>query len=52
MELDSHVEKTIFEILDNGTTDFKTVYEGFNSIDEELIKESILAMIAAGKAKL
>ena len=52
MELDSHVEKTIFEILDKGTTDFKTGYEGLNSMDEELIKESILAMIPAGKAKL
>ena len=52
MELDTHVEKTIFEILDNGTTDFKTGYEGFNSMDAELIKESILAMIPAGKAKL
>ena len=52
MELDARVENTIFAIIDKGASDFKTGYEGFNSMDEELIKESILAMIPAGKSKL
>ena len=45
MELDARVENTIFAIIDKGASDFKAGYEGFNSMDEELIKESILAMI-------
>ena len=52
MELDPKVEKTIFQILDNGTTDFKTGYEEFILMDNEVFKQSILAMIPAGKSRL
>ena len=52
MELDPKVEETIFGLLDIGTTDFKTGYEEFILMDNEVFKQSILTMIPAGKSRL
>ena len=52
MELNAQVEETIFELLDIGTTDFKTGYEEFILMDNEVFKQSILTMIPAGKSRL
>ena len=52
MELDQKVEKTIFQILDNGSTNFKEGYEEFNSMEEDAFKDTILAMIPTGKSRL
>ena len=52
MELDPKVEKTIFQILDNDTTNFEKGYEEFILMDNEVFKQSILTMIPAGKSRL
>ena len=52
MELNAQVEETIFQILDDGATNFKEGYEEFILMDNEVFKQSILTMIPAGKSRL